>query len=80
MGAAGFGSRPRQAAATEGLHANHGADHIPVDVNIAGAYPPADVLRLLFNPTLYAQREAVTQVVDLLQQWRQFSGVIAQHV
>src|SRR5260370_28335474 len=39
MRAAGLGPGARQALAAEGLHADDGTDHIPVDVEVADPHP-----------------------------------------
>src|SRR5665647_2364338 len=62
----GFGIDATQAFAAEGLHSDHGANHVAVDVNVADLRGRGERLRARIDAGLNAQRQAVAKRVDLL--------------
>src|SRR5260221_14775807 len=59
MRAAGLGPGARQALAAEGLHADDGADHVAVDVEVADPHPTLDRAHPLVHAAVDAEGEAV---------------------
>ena len=76
------GLRPgaRQALAAERLHADDRADHVAVDVDVAGANPRAHGFDGFVDACLDAVRQSVTGGVDRRDQRRELSLAIAQNV
>ena len=68
--AAGLGASAAQAFAAKGLHADHGADHVAVDVDVADVRGMGHCLGPAVDAGLDAQGEAVAQRVDLINHVR----------
>ena len=66
MRPAGFRAGAREAFAAEGLHADHRANHVAVDVSIADVGGIGQRLRARIDAGLQAQRQAVAEGIDLL--------------
>src|SRR5258708_37555388 len=67
MRAAGLGPGARQALAAEGLHADDGTDHIPVDVEVADPHPALDRAHRLVDAAVDAEGEAIAGRRDLVE-------------
>src|SRR5258706_10627468 len=67
MRAAGLGTGAREAFAAEGLHADHGADHVAVDVDVADARLAHDALDETFDAAVDAERKPVAGATQPLQ-------------
>src|SRR5690606_9605722 len=57
-------SRARQALAAERLYADHGADHVAVDVGVADPQPLMNPSRGSVDARVYAKRQPVADIVD----------------
>ena len=78
--AAGFRTGTGQPFAAERLHADHGANHIAVDVQVAHLRAAGDLGDGLVDAGMHAEGQAVTGGVNLLHQFIQLVTVIAHHV
>ena len=78
--ATGFRTGAGQAFATKWLHADHGADHVAVNVQVAhlGAFGHAG--DGFINTGVNAQRQTITGGVDLIDQRLQIGALEADHV
>ena len=65
VGSTGFRPRAGQAFAAEWLHADHGTDHVPVDVRVADMDPGHDVLGAPVHARVDPQGEPETGVGDV---------------
>ena len=79
-GTARLGACSRQAVAAEGLDADDGADDVAVDVNIAGLDAAADMLDRAVYAAVYAVGERVAFTVNLIDEFVQPVGGIADDV
>src|SRR5262245_31050673 len=64
MGTAGLGPGARQPLAAERLGADHGADLVAIDVDIAHPGPLGDVARHRGNAAVHAEGEAIAGGID----------------
>ena len=78
--AAGFRSGPRQTFAAKRLHADHGANHIAVNVQVADFGAAGDLSDGLIDAGMDAEGQTVAGGVNLLDQLIQSVTVIANHV
>ena len=78
--AAGFRTGTGQPFAAERLHADHRANHIAVDVQVAHLRAAGDLGDGLVDAGMHAERQAVARGVNLLHQFVQLVTVIAHHV
>jgi len=65
MRAARFGAGAGEAFATEGLHADHGADLVAVDIDVADVGMAGQRLRPGVDAGLDAQSQPIAQGIDL---------------
>ncbi len=78
--AAGLGAGARAAHAAEGLHADHGADEVAVDVHIAGVNALAQLGNGFVDATVYAEGQAVAGGVDGVEHRAELLAPVAQHM
>src|SRR5712692_5125317 len=76
MRPAGLRAGAGEAFAAEGLHADHGADHAAVDVNVADARRAYHLVDEALDAAVDAEREAVAGVADPLQYFPQIPSLI----
>ena len=77
---AGLGASARQAHAAKRLHADHRANHVAVDVNVAGLHLLRDLGNGFVNAAVDAKRQAVAGGVDGVQHLRQLLAAVAQYM
>jgi hypothetical protein len=78
--AAGLGPGAGQAFAAEGLHPDHRADDVAVDVAVAGAHAALDVRDGAVDAAVDAEREPVTGGVDRVDHGVEVARGVAHHV
>ena len=79
-GPSGLGPGARQPLAAEGLHPDHGADHVAVDVRVADAQAFVDAPDRAVDAAVNAQREAIAGAVDGLDDLIQAVGGVGDHM
>ncbi len=74
--------RPRagQAFAAKWLDTDHGTDHVAIDVNIADMRLRRDEIDGLVDPAMHAQRQAIAQLIDPVDQTGQLVAAEAQNM
>ncbi len=77
---AGFRTGTGQPFAAERLHADHRANHIAVDVQVAHLGAAGDLGDGFVDTGMHAEGQAVARGVNLLDQFVQLVTVIAHHV
>src|ERR1700730_5212009 len=65
---------------TERLGANHGADHVAIDIDISGCQPRSNVFDHRINAGMDAKREAIAVRGDLIEQRIELIGAPAHDV
>ena len=64
----GLGAGPRKALAAEGLDANHGADHVPVYIDVSYVSASRNEFDGFVYARVNAEREAVPRAVDVIDE------------
>lgn len=77
---AGFRTGTGQPFAAERLHADHRANHIAVDVQVAHLGAAGDLGDGFVDTGMHAEGQAVARGVNLLDQFVQLVTVVAHHV
>ena len=80
MRAAGLRPGARKALAAEGLHADYGADHAAVHVDIADACFAHDAVDEALDPAVNTEGEAIPGVADPLQQRSEVVAPVQAHM
>src|ERR1700742_2276335 len=80
MWAAGLGTGAGKAVAAERLHADHRADHVAVDVDVAGRQPRDDGLHQVVDAGVDPEREAEACRFDRPQHILEPLGLVAHHM
>ena len=77
---AGLGPGSRQAPAAEGLHADHGADHVAVDIDVADGELARHQVDAGLDAAVDAEGETVARGVDAPRQVLEVGGAVADQV
>src|SRR5258707_3414431 len=80
MRAAGLGAGAGQAMAAERLHADDGADHVAVDIDVADLEAIDHVLDRVVDARMDAERQAITGALDRSQHTVKPVGAIAHQM
>src|SRR3546814_1471167 len=69
-----------EALAAEGLHADHGADHVAVHVGVADRQAAVDLLHRRIDAAVHAERQAVAGAGDGIEHPVETLGAVAPPV
>src|SRR3546814_5050613 len=69
-----------EALAAEGLHADHGADHVAVHVGVADRQAAVDLLHRRIDAAVHAERQAVAGAGDGVEHPVEAVGGVAHHM
>ena len=75
-----MGPVPERPRPPKGVYANHGANHIAVDIGIAGDGVAVDGFGKGFYTAVDAQCQAIAGVINLLYDLGQLVGVVANYM